>query len=134
VKLVLDTNVVVSALLYGGSLARLRWLWTGGVIQPVVNRHLVDELIAVFAQSRFRLSEVQIEELLSFYLPYAEVREVKRKPTSLPQCRDANDQFLLELAASSKADALVSGDKDLLVLKTQVTFNILTPAQLLASV
>jgi uncharacterized protein len=134
VKLVLDTNVVVSTLLYGGSLARLRWLWTGGVIRPVVNRYLVDELIAVFAQSKFHHSQAQIEELLSFYLPYAEVHEVKRKPTSLPQCRDTNDQFLLELAASSKANALVSGDKDLLVLKTQVTFNILTPAQLLASV
>ena len=53
---------------------------------------------------------------------------LKREPLVLPICRDAKDDFLLALAKSAKADLLVTGDEDLLVLKKYGRTRIVTPA------
>jgi len=47
---------------------------------------------------------------------------------SLPHCRDENDQMFTELACVGKADVLVSGDADLLIIFDQCPFTIETPA------
>jgi predicted nucleic acid-binding protein len=59
------------------------------------------------------------------YLPYCEVVDLTEKCPSL--CRDAYDQQFLDLAQSSGADLLVSGDQDLLVLAGLTTFTIESP-------
>lgn len=58
-------------------------------------------------------------ELLADYLPYATTVTVPHPPPRIPRCRDAFDQCFLELALAGNADALVSGDQDLLALATQ---------------
>lgn len=70
----------------------------------------------VLQYPKFKLSSGDREELLADYLPYCRsVRAPARLP-KLPVCRDANDQMFVELAAVGKADWLVTGDKDLLVM------------------
>lgn len=66
---------------------------------------------------RFRkfFSEEDIIELLSIISLFVEIVEVRSK---VEVCRDSKDNFLLALAKDSKADYLVTGDKDLLELKT----------------
>jgi uncharacterized protein len=62
---------------------------------------------------------------LAEYLPYCDVIELREKRILV--CLDANDQPFLDLAQSSRADVLVSGDRDLLALAGQTTFLIETP-------
>lgn len=50
---------------------------------------------------------------------------------NLPECRDGKDQVFLELAFTGRADFLVTGDEDLLILRTQTPFEIITPADYL---
>jgi putative PIN family toxin of toxin-antitoxin system len=132
VKVVLDTGVVISALLFAqGRLAWLRGLWSSGAITPLVSRATVDELIRVLAYPKFQLTEEEIQAVLAAYLPFCDtVATPDGDSTSLPECTDPEDQKFLELAKQGKAEALVTGDGELLALDDQVPFAILSPAEL----
>jgi uncharacterized protein len=124
---VFDTTVVVSALLFtSGRLAWLRAHWRAGDALPLASRSTIEELTRVLRYPKFQLSSDHRDELLAEYLPYCEIVKVTRK--SKLSCRDKNDQPFLDLAESGKADLLVTGDRDLLVLAGQTRFFIETPA------
>jgi len=132
VRAVLDTNVVVSALLFDGRLSWIREAWKGGRITPLVARETVDELIRVLAYPKFRLSAEEIEDVLADFLPYAESVE---RPPAIPypalRSPDPDDQIFLDLAAYGRAELLVSGDPDLASLATEeASFRIVSPAEL----
>jgi uncharacterized protein len=123
---VFDTSVVVSALLFGrGHLAWLRSHWAEGRCVPLLSHETAEELTRVLRLRKFRLTLSEFHEALAAYLPYGEIVEVTRKCSVV--CRDVKDQPFLDLAHSGKADSLVSGDRDLLVLAGKTGFLIETP-------
>jgi putative PIN family toxin of toxin-antitoxin system len=125
-RVVFDTNVVLSALLFpAGRLAWLRQHWREGGAVPLISPATARELTRVLGYSKFRLSEHYRIELLAMYIPYCESLNPVDK--CLIECRDAKDQSLLDLAQSGNADALVTGDKDLLALAGKTGFVIETP-------
>ena len=127
-RIVLDTNVLVSALLFGGrSLAWLVEAWQDRRTVPLASAQTAMELIRVLGYPKFRLSQLEREGLLGEYLPWCDVVVVDR-PVDVPDCRDPDDRIFLELAVSADADALVTGDSDLLVLAPRLNTPILTPA------
>jgi putative PIN family toxin of toxin-antitoxin system len=116
-RVVLDTNIVLSALVFGGGAAGVvRHAWQNGVITPLVSTATARELLRVLAYPRFRLSEIDQESLLADYLPQAQVVHVPDPPPVVPDCRDPADLPFLHLAAAGRARWLVSGDGDLLSL------------------
>jgi putative PIN family toxin of toxin-antitoxin system len=131
VRVVVDTNAVVSAVLFpGGRLSWVRHLWTEGRILPLVSTAKVRELIRVLAYPKFHLDEIDIEAVLSAYLPFTESVDVPPDARrGLPRCRDPHDQMLLDLAAAGGAEVLVSGDRALLEMVTVVPFTIEAPAR-----
>ena len=135
-RVVLDTNVLLSALVFNGGLARFRNLWTAKRILPYASKQTTQELILVLANNKFKLNAADQEGLLADYLPFAQVSEAPGYvvQTSLPICRDPKDQMFLNLAASAKADYLVTGDQDLLVLAETpgLPFRIIKPVEFLA--
>lgn len=130
---VLDTNVVLSALIRpGGVSGRLRLAWQAGLFLPLVNRITAAELIRVLAYPKFKLDADQQHDLLADYLPWTEVVAVCNPAPATPACRDSDDLPFLELAIAANADALVSGDADLLTLAPIDRLPLLTPAQAIA--
>jgi putative PIN family toxin of toxin-antitoxin system len=132
VKVVLDTGVIVSALLFpGGRVTWLRDRWISGSIRPLVSRATVDELIRVLAYPKFKLSGPEIDTVLAAYLPFTQTVEVRsaRDEPAMPACDDPDDQEFLYLTLDGEAEALVTGDDDLLRLGDEAPFPILTPAQ-----
>ena len=116
-RVVLDTNIVLSALVFGGGTAgRLRVAWQQGALLPLASTATVQELVRVLAYPKFRLSAQEQEELLADYLPYTQTVRVPQPPPSVPSCRDPMDVPFMHLAVAGLADVLVSGDRDLLVL------------------
>lgn len=116
-RVVLDTNVVLSALIFGGGQSgRLRLGWQQGAFVPLASTASVQELVRVLAYPKFRLSKSDQDELLADYLPYAQTVRIPQPPPTVPECRDPLDVPFMHLAVAGKAHALVSGDKDLLVL------------------
>ncbi|MBX7246231.1 MAG: putative toxin-antitoxin system toxin component, PIN family [Candidatus Sumerlaeaceae bacterium] len=127
-RAVFDTNTVISALLFSsGRLAWLREEGAAGRAIPVVCAETVSELLRVLSYPKFRLTPGEQEILLGDYLPYAETARLLAKWPPTPRCRDKCDQVFLALASHAKADALVTGDSDLLALEASFDVPILTP-------
>ena len=126
VRVVLDTNTVLSALLFPqGRLSWIRHLWTTGRMLPLVCSTTARELIDALAYPKFKLDEGGIRTLLAAYLPFTETIELSDDTRlKLPVCRDPDDQVFLRLAAIGKAAVVVTGDGTLLELAGRVPFAI----------
>jgi putative PIN family toxin of toxin-antitoxin system len=126
-KIILDTNVLLSALLSPvGPPAQLLEAWERGKFIVVACEDLIAELRDVtsrpFFHARLRVSTI---ELLA-----ADLRDLSEFCPDVPQAvvaPDAKDSFLLALADASHADFLVTGDKGLLALKHHGPARIITP-------
>jgi putative PIN family toxin of toxin-antitoxin system len=133
-RVVIDTNLVLSALLFaGGRLAPLRLAWQAQRLLPLVSRATAAELIRTLAYPKFKLTAHEQDELLADYLPYCRTVRIPAVPPPTPPCRDAFDVMFLELAMIGKADALVSGDKDLLSLAGKLPCPILSAERFLST-
>ncbi|OQW87154.1 MAG: putative toxin-antitoxin system toxin component, PIN family [Rhodoferax ferrireducens] len=116
-RVVLDTNVVLSALVFGGGLpGRLRRAWQKRALWPLADTATVQELIRVLAYPKFRLSQADQSELLADYLPHTQTVAMPPQLPPVPECRDPYDLMFMRLAVAGRAQVLVSGDKDLLAL------------------
>ena len=134
VAVVLDTNLVLSALIFAaGRLAPLRLGWQRGRFVPLVSQPTATELIRVLAYPKFKLTPADREELLADYLPHCRSVRIPARLPKLPQCREPNDQMFIELAAVGKADFLVTGDNDLLVMAPAFKGRLVTADSFLAA-
>ena len=127
-RVVCDTNVVVSALVFrAGRLSWLREAWASGTVVPVVCRDTVAELVRVLSYPKLQLEPDETKSLLAQYLEHAETLAAVRVKGRIPQCRDPEDRVFLRLAYAANADVLVTGDTDLLALAARSKIPILTP-------
>jgi hypothetical protein len=126
-RLVVDTNVLISWLI-GKRLRELDALLVSERFQLCFSTRALAELAEVTRRPKMRkyFTQARAEENIERLGRVALV--LKREPLVLPICRDAKDDFLLALAKSAKADLLVTGDEDLLVLKKYGRTRIVTPA------
>jgi putative PIN family toxin of toxin-antitoxin system len=116
-RVVLDTNVVLSALVFGGGLpGAVRLAWQRGALRPLASAATVQELVRVLAYPKFRLTPPEQEELLADYLPYVQTVRIPQPPPVVPACRDPLDEPFMQLALAGRARMLVSGDRDLLAV------------------
>uniref|UniRef100_Q3ASS4 PIN domain-containing protein n=1 Tax=Chlorobium chlorochromatii (strain CaD3) TaxID=340177 RepID=Q3ASS4_CHLCH len=117
-RIVFDTNCIISALLFSRQkMARLRYSWQSDAVIPLVCKETVSELLRVLTYPKFKLTRDERLLLLADFLPYAETITVLDVPSNLPVIRDSADQIFLTLAVVGNADALVTGDNDLLTIK-----------------
>ena len=120
-RVVLDINLVLSALVFGGGQAgQLRRAWQAGAFVPLVSTVTVQELVRVLAYPKFSLSRAEQDELLADFLPCAQTVRMPQPLPLVPECRDPLGVPFLQLAMAGQAQRLVSGDKDLLVLAQAV--------------
>lgn len=130
IRTVIDTNVMVSAFLFGGTPGELISLWKSGAIQPFVSEQIIDEYIKVLTYPKFKLSEKDINYILYHeMLPYFKV--VSPKLDSAIILQDPSDDKFLHCAKAGKASVIISGDQHLLSLKSYGKIKILTPSQFL---
>ncbi|WP_406625154.1 putative toxin-antitoxin system toxin component, PIN family [Acidovorax sp. SDU_ACID1] len=127
-RVVLDTNVVLSALLFtSGRLAWIRRAWQHKQLQPLVCKETVSELLRVLAYPKFKLTAEDRQELVEDFLPFAEAVQLPQPWPTLPACRDEKDQMFLVLARVGQARLLITGDSDLLAMRDEFPNLIVTP-------
>ena len=132
IRVVLDTNVLVSGLLFGGTPGKLLDLWKTGTIRLIMSRVMLDEFLRVLAYPKLRLSEEEIHYLLYVeVLPHVEMVKVHPGPILIPM--DPSDDMFLQCAVAAGAKYIISGDRHLLQLKSYKRINILSPAEFLYS-
>jgi len=117
-RVVLDTNVVVSALLWGGHAFQLLQAARYGRIQLFVSTSLCQELEGVLSRPKFRnhlntnrLSPVDLTQMYAGLVTTVDAPEL-----TTPVSRDPQDDMVLACALAVKADVIVTGDEDLLTL------------------
>jgi putative PIN family toxin of toxin-antitoxin system len=127
IRVIIDTNVWI-AFLIGKRLANLKHYISDGSITIITTEQLLTEIKIVTNREKIKkyFPQQSVNELLLLLETIAE--NVNIKPTHFIN-RDLKDNFLLDLIDSSKADFLVTGDKDLLAHNPFKTAEILTPAQ-----
>ena len=130
VTVVIDTNVVVSALLFGGVPVELVSQWKTGIIHPKISREILDEYVRVLAYPKFDLTEEEINFLLYHeILAHFDVVTVKSRQPIVKE--DPSDDKFIRCAQAAKARIIISEDQHLLKLKSYGKIRILTPAQFL---
>jgi len=113
IEIVLDTNVLISSLLFKGELAGVVDLWKKGRIIPIFSRDTFDEFKTVLEYPKVSLTTQEMKVIIEEeVLPFFEVIEVTDKIKGV--CRDADYDKFIACAVSASADFIVTGDKDLL--------------------
>jgi len=123
-RIIIDTNLWISFLL-SGSLSRLDKLFQSDSIELVFCDEQLQEFIEVVRRPKFRktISDEDIKSLLGVIAQKAIFVDLH---SNIKMSRDIKDDFLLSLAKDSKATHLLTGDKDLLILKRIGTTSIQT--------
>ena len=125
-RVVIDTNVLISCLLFRGRVSYLRDLWMDRNIIPLLSRETFDEFRRVLTYPKFSLSPQEIHAIIdNEILPWFDVIETKEPVTGI--CRDSHDEKFLAVAVHGKASYLITGDQDLLELRIFRSTTIITP-------
>jgi uncharacterized protein len=128
VRYVFDTNVIVSALVFGSGnpSQALRYALNEGEI--LLSLDLLDELRDVLGRPKFDrfITREERDEFLTALVTRATLVEMIEK---IQGCRDPKDDKVLELAVNGQAEYIVSGDQDLLVLNPFRQVSIITPEE-----
>jgi putative PIN family toxin of toxin-antitoxin system len=125
-RVVLDTNVLVSGLAYPGSVpGRIVTAWRQGSLDGVLSRYILDEMVRVLPRlPKIQISLAEIRDLADSFMFLADIVEPEGAPDA--NLRDAADQPVLLTLLAAQAHYLITGDKDLLALANQ--YPIVTPA------
>ncbi len=133
ITIVIDTNVVISALLFGGTPGELIELWKKGLIRPLLSTEIMTEYLRVLSYPKFKLSEEEINYIIhQEILPYFKV--VKSVPGPSIIKKDTDDDKFIQCAQAGTAKTIISGDQHLLALKSYHGITILTPTQFLEEI
>lgn len=130
-RFVLDTNVVVSAVVWGGLPFRLLQAATDGDIELYTSPALLAELRTVLSRehlaSRLARQQASVDEAIRFYGDLA----ISVSPLAVPRAvpRDADDDQVIAAAVAAGAETIVTGDADLLSMGSYQGIAIITTAQ-----
>jgi putative PIN family toxin of toxin-antitoxin system len=136
VRLILDTNIVVSALIWGGIPDRFLQAAAIGDIELATSPALIQELSEVLSRGHLapRLVEkrASVERAIALYAELA----IPVTPLAIPRVvpGDPDDDHVIACAIAAHADMIVSGDHDLLELRSHHGIVILTAAEALARI
>ena len=135
-RIVPDTNIVVSGLLWRGDPRRILDAARDGIIELYISPVMLEELEDVLSREKFiaRLAaaNVAVQDLVSGYSALATA--IEAEPIEQVILVDPDDDAVLACALAADAEIIVSGDSDLLDLKEHKEIRILTATEFLAEI
>ena len=126
-RLIIDTNVLVSGIFFGGLPGHLLKKWKDGEIKLVASSEIFHEYAEVIRRLGRKYPALETANLID--LLAVELEMVRTKKINPPICRDPDDDKFIACAISGKVELIISGDRDLLVLKKYKKIRFITPAQ-----
>ena len=122
-KIVLDSNVIVAAFAARGLCCSLFELCVSRY-PIIISEHIISEIYRVLHE-KLKMPANKVDEVISYLKKFCETHQYEKLKENI--CRDKDDDEILALAKSISADYIVTGDKDLLVLKNFEFIPIITP-------
>lgn len=111
-KIIIDTNIWISFLI-GKSLKGLQYFLHDNSFKIIISDEQISELIEVLSRSKFK-NYFSKEQIIDFLILIEKKTQIIKTNAKIDICRDAKNNYLLSMAVDSKADYLITGDKDLL--------------------
>jgi len=125
-RVVFDTNIYISALLFAGIPRKLLHMADVGAFQLIISKQILAEFRGVL-RIKFDYETEQLDIMENLLLSISLVVEPKKKINRI--IVDPTDNRILECAVEGNADYIVSGDKHLLQLENYHSIKIISPAE-----
>ena len=129
IRIVLDTNVLVSAIVFGGNPRRIIESILEGSVHLILSREILDELEGVLCRRKFGMSPPIARNISNELESICDIVAPEHRVTVMTS--DPYDNMVLECAAEAKADYIISGDTHLLDLCEFEGIKIVNPARFL---
>ena len=113
-KIVIDTNTLISGIFWGERPYEVLDLWINGKISLLISEKILSEYIKVIKEISSKKKSFLYEDWEVFILEHSILIQA---PSIVNVCRDPGDNIFLDCAISGEADYIISGDKDLLELQ-----------------
>ena len=123
-KVVLDTNIFISAFLRGGKPRAVLERAIEGKDNLFISRPILAELAEVLTRPKFGLDGELVERFVREIEDIAEIMTIKERIHTL--CRDVDDNAIVECVLAASAEVVVTGDEDLLSLVAYRKIRIMT--------
>jgi len=114
-RIVLDTNVLISGIFWKGNESRVLKKCQARDVENYISMDIFEEFIRVLVQQKFGLTEEEIDVTVSMVASFSTFIESKKRFDIVKE--DPGDNKFLECAYGANAEFLISGDKHLLTLK-----------------
>jgi len=131
-KVVADTNVLISGLFWEGNERKLLKMFKTEELANVISPQIIDELEDVLSRKKFNLTKKEIESAVEQVFSFSRFVHPVFESDAVKQ--DISDNRILECAVSGNADYIISGDKHLLDLKEYEGIKILNAKTFLSNV
>lgn len=130
IRVVPDTNIILSAIFWKGNSYEVIRRGLMGEYRLISSPEIIEE-VRKKLEFKFGFPEERIEQQTQILLHYFEIIDPNRK---VDVVRDKNDNKIVACAADAQAQFIVTGDKDLLILKNFESVQVITPRQFLSHV
>lgn len=128
-RVVLDTNVYISAILFGGECEEILKIASQGLFDIIVSNKILDEIRSVL-KGKFHWMDKQIFEVIKYIKDIAFIVNPEISLSLVKE--DPSDNKIIECAVASKATYIVTGDKHhLLPIKEYAGIKIISPMEFL---
>ena len=124
-RIVLDTNVLISGIYFSGLPGKILQAWRSRKLQLLVSVEILEEYLSVAERLASRYGGVEYEGILGLIVQNAELVQTTDLPE--PVCEDPDDDKFLACALASNTNIIVSGDSDLLKVSGYCGIQVLTP-------
>ena len=124
-KIILDTNVLISGIFFSGPPYQILKAWQEGKIQIAVSKEILAEYHRVAEELSEKFSSVEISQILELFTIHAEM--VNTQGLEVSVCEDPDDNMFISCALGSKSKIIVSGDKHLLKISGYQKIEVLKP-------
>ena len=128
-KVVLDTNIIISAFGWEGNPRKILRMILVREIELILSSHILAEVKRVLDYPKFKFNEQQKRDILSIVLRIAKLVEPKVNYDIIKE--DATDNKFIDCAIEAKAEFIITGDAHLLKIKEHKCIRILTPREFL---
>ena len=126
-RIVVDTNVLISGTFYSGPPLQILQACMEGKFQLALSPQILIEYRRVGQEFSQRRSNPDFERLLGILVSQAMI--VEAPELAQPICRDPHDDKFISCALAVDAEVIVSGDKDLLAISGQLTISVIRPRE-----
>jgi putative PIN family toxin of toxin-antitoxin system len=125
VRVILDTNVLISGIFFSGPPGEILKAWRDGKVQFTLTPEIVDEYVRVARTIADQFPGVEINQILALIIANSNI--IQPPPFPHQVCEDTDDDKFLACALASETNTIVSGDKHLLKLSGYRGITVSTP-------